>query len=74
MFAILVLGGLGFAATYPAFDPKHVSVSGNNRVSRQEILARAAVAPHTTIWLQNTGAIGQRVAAIPYIGTVRVRR
>lgn len=71
---MLVAGGLGFAATYPAFDAKRVSVSGNSRVGRQEILARAAVAPHTTIWLQNTGAIAQRVMAIPYIASARVQR
>ena len=43
-------------------------------MSRQEILERAAVAPHTTIWLQNTGAIAHRVAGIPYIGSAHVRR
>lgn len=74
LLAVVVVAALVFAATYPAFDPKRISVSGNGRVSRQEILARAAVAPHTTIWLQNTGAIAQRVAAIPYIGSARVRR
>jgi cell division septal protein FtsQ len=74
LLAILVLGLLAFAATYPGFDPQRVSVSGNSRVSRQEILVRAAVAPRTTIWLQNTGAIAQRVAAIPYVDSARVRR
>lgn len=70
----VAVGALAFAATYPGFDPKRVSVSGNGRVSRQEILARAQVAPHTTIWLQNTGAIAQRVSAIPYIDRARVSR
>jgi cell division protein FtsQ len=63
-----------FGATYPGFDPKRISVSGNSRVSRQEILARAAVAPHTTIWFQNTGAMAKRVTAIPYVDSARVRR
>jgi cell division protein FtsQ len=74
LVVVLIAGALAFAALYPGFDPKNVSVSGNHRVSRQEILARAGVAPHTTIWLQNTGAIAQRVAAIPYIDSARVRR
>ena len=65
---------LVFFATYPGFDPQRVSVSGNSRVSRQEILTRAAVAPQTTIWLQNTGAIAQRISAIPYIDKAHVRR
>jgi len=74
LLVVVVAAGLMFAATYPGFDPQRISVSGNSRVSRQEILARAAVAPHTTIWLQNTGAIAQRIAAIPYIESARVRR
>jgi cell division septal protein FtsQ len=74
VLAVLVVVGLGFAATYPAFDVKRVAVSGNSRVSRQEILAHAAVATHTTIWLQNTGAIARRVTAIPYIGSAHVQR
>lgn len=68
------MGALAFAATYPGFDPKRVSVSGNDRVSRQEILARAEVAPHTTIWLQNTAAIARRISAIPYVDRARVSR
>jgi cell division protein FtsQ len=67
-------GALAFVATYPSFDPKHISVSGNGRVGKQEILARAAVAPHTTIWLQNTGAMARRIAAIPYVDNARVSR
>lgn len=74
-FVLLLLGGaVTFVAIYPGFDPKRVSVSGNNRVDRQEILTRAAIAPNLTIWLQNTGAIARRVAEIPYIDRVRVRR
>jgi cell division protein FtsQ len=70
----VVAGALAFAATYPGFDAQRISVSGNSRVSRQEILDAAGVAPHTTIWLQNTGAIARRVAAIPYVENARVRR
>jgi cell division protein FtsQ len=62
------------AATWPGFDPKQIAVTGNHRVTRGEILAAAAIAPHVNIWLQNTGAIANRIEAIPYIGTVRVHR
>ncbi len=74
LIVALIAGALGFAAVYPGFDPQRVLVSGNDRVSRQEILTRASVAPHITIWLQNTGAIAQRVAEIPFIDRARVRR
>jgi cell division septal protein FtsQ len=74
LLVAILAGALSFAATYPGFDPKRIVVSGNSRVSRQEIVARAGVAPRTTIWLQNAGAIAARVTAIPYIDSVRVRR
>jgi cell division septal protein FtsQ len=69
-----VLAGLAFAATWSGFDPKAVDVSGNQRVSRHEILGLAAVTPHESIWLQDPGAIAKRIESIPYIATARVRR
>jgi cell division protein FtsQ len=72
--ALLLVAGVVFAATFPGFDAKEITVSGNRRVSRSEILMHAAVAPHVSIWLQNTGAMARRIAEIPYIATVTVRR
>ncbi len=72
--ALLVGTGLAVAATWPAFDPKEIAIRGNHRVARAEILARAAIPAHVTIWLQNTGAIARRVEAIPYIATAAVGR
>jgi cell division protein FtsQ len=70
----VVAGALGFAFTDPAFDATQVSVSGTRRVSRDEILARARVWSHASIWLQNTAAIARRVEAIPYVAVARVSR
>ncbi|HEX3671013.1 MAG TPA: hypothetical protein VHT92_04830, partial [Candidatus Cybelea sp.] len=57
---LLLLVAIGVAATWPGFDPKQITVTGNHRVGSDEILSRAAIAPHVTIWLQNTGAIARR--------------
>jgi cell division protein FtsQ len=70
----LVLGAFTFAATWPGFEPKQIAVTGNHRVTREEILAHAAVARRLSMWLQNTSAMAARVASIPYVATVRVRR
>lgn len=70
LFAVAV----GFAASWRGFDPKHVVVLGNHRVTRHEILARAAVAPQVSIWFQSTGAIARRIEAIPYVAAASVRR
>lgn len=74
LLCMLAIAGLVFAATWPAFDPKAIVVSGNHRVTRHEILARAAIPARVTIWLQNTGSIERRIDAIPYIATATVHR
>lgn len=74
LITALVLAGAGFAATWPGFDPRAVAVRGNHRVARSEILARAAVAPRVSIWLQNTNAMARRIVAIPDIATASVHR
>lgn len=70
----VVVTGVVVAATWPGFDPQAIEVSGNQRVSSDEILARAAVASHESIWLQNTGAMAARIVAIPYIATASIHR
>ncbi len=72
--AVVAIVVLFQAATWPGFHPREISVTGNHRVTRGEILAAAAIAPHVSIWLQNTGAIANRIEAIPYIETVGVHR
>jgi cell division protein FtsQ len=70
----LLVVALTVAAKWPGFYPRHVVVKGNHRVPTGEILARAAIAPHLSIWVQNTGAIAKRIEAIPYIATARIHR
>jgi cell division septal protein FtsQ len=63
-----------FAVAWPGFEPKHVQVTGNRILPRSEILARAAVAGHVNMWLQNTGAMATRIGEIPYVAAVGVYR
>jgi cell division septal protein FtsQ len=71
--ALLAVGG-GFAVTWPGFDPKSIRVTGNHRVASSEILARAAIAPRTSMWFQSTGAMAKRIASIPDVESVKIRR
>jgi cell division protein FtsQ len=73
-FGTLAVLGLAFLAMWPGFDLKHVTVTGNQRVSTDEILARAAIPTNRSIWFENTGAIADRIRAIPYIDSVSVGR
>ncbi len=70
----LLAGAAAVAAIWPGFYPRAVSVSGNQRISRGEILARAEIAPNRSIWLEDTGAIARRIEAIPYIASASVHR
>jgi cell division septal protein FtsQ len=73
-FGTLALIGLAFLAMWPGFNVKNVTVAGNQRVSTDEILARAAIPTNRSIWFENTGAIADRIRAIPYIDSVSVGR
>ncbi|MBV8198230.1 MAG: FtsQ-type POTRA domain-containing protein, partial [Candidatus Eremiobacteraeota bacterium] len=70
---VAVLASALFLSLWPGFWPRQIVVTGNRRVSTAEIIARARIAPHLSIWVQNTGAIGRRIEAIPYIRTASVR-
>ncbi len=77
LIAFLVLLGavvVAGAALWPGFTPKSIEVNGNHNASRAEILAKAGIEPNVNVWLQNLGAIEARVASIPYVGAVHVRR
>jgi cell division septal protein FtsQ len=74
LVAAVVVAALGVAATWPGFDPKRIVVIGNHRVTRAEILSRAAIPRRLNIWLQNTGAMRKRIEAIPYVETAAVHR
>jgi cell division protein FtsQ len=73
---LVLVGGVGayYAATWPGFRARHIVVSGNRRVSTHAIAARAAIDRRTNVWLQNMAAAAARVAAIPDIGQVTIRR
>jgi cell division protein FtsQ len=77
---IIVLGAgvagtlVGFAVSWPGFDPRTISVSGNRAVSRTEIVERSGISPRINMWLQNPRAIARRIEEIPDIKSVGVRR
>lgn len=77
VFVVALIGvgiGLYYAAGWSGFRPKHVRVVGNSVVSTNEILERAAIDRKRNIWLQNTGAMAQRVDAIPYVLRTQIHR
>ncbi len=71
---LIAVAAGAFASTWPGFDPKNVEVVGNHRVPTEQIRSAAGIAPHVSIWLQNTGSIARRIESIPYIGAVWIHR
>jgi cell division septal protein FtsQ len=56
----------------PYFHVRSLAVTGLARVSRDEVVARAAIPPDANAWLLNRTAIRRRLEAIPYVATARV--
>ncbi|HEY1653699.1 MAG TPA: FtsQ-type POTRA domain-containing protein [Candidatus Tumulicola sp.] len=72
--ALTSLGAGAFVVSWSGFRPRQIVVTGNAIVPRAEILARAAISGNVNMWLQNTGAIADRVRTIPYVSSARVFR
>jgi cell division protein FtsQ len=71
---MLSVAGGAFFTMWSGFDPSHVAVSGNRRVSSSEILRVADIPPNRSIWLDNTTAIAARIRTIPYVGKASIHR
>jgi len=75
---VVVLGAAGWGgatlAALPAFHLHELAVTGNVRVARADVVARAAIDRHANIWLLDPRAIERRIAAIPYVLNARVHR
>lgn len=63
-----------FFTMWAGFDPSHVAVTGNRRVSSSEILRVADIPANRSIWLDNTKAIAARIRTIPYVGKASIHR
>jgi cell division protein FtsQ len=75
LLAILVLAaGAVLFARWPALRPRNVEVGATTVVSRDDVLAKAAIDPGVNIWLQNTGAMRQRIETIPYVKEAFITR
>lgn len=73
---LVIAGGIAgyYVAMWPGFRVRHIVVIGNHRVSTRAIIARAAIDRRLNAWLQDISAAAVRVAAIPGIGQVTIRR
>jgi hypothetical protein len=71
---ILSVAAGAFLAMWSGFDPSHVAVTGNRRVSSSEILRVADIPANRSIWLENTKAIAARIRTIPYVGVASIHR
>ncbi len=66
--------GLWLLASAPAFRLGTLDVSGLDQVSRDEVVAKAALDPHSNVWLFDVHDAEQRLEAIPYVASARIHR
>lgn len=76
LLVALVLAGYGGyrLAEWPGFHLQRVSVSGNLHVSSAQIVESAAIPRDRNLWLVPLGGAAARIARIPWIASVRLRR
>jgi cell division septal protein FtsQ len=74
LFGCALAAGGWTLATLPVFRLHELAVTGNARVTRDEIVARADVDPTENIWLLQPREIERRIEAIPYVRSVHVHR
>ncbi len=72
--AALAAGAVWALLTSSAFHLASLAVTGLSHVGRAEVVRRAGIDPRTNIWLLDRRAIERRLAAIPYIASVRMHR
>lgn len=73
---ILLLGGWAITAavTWSGFRPQRVNITGTQRVDPALIRASAHISTANNIWLINPWGLSARLAAIPYVLSVDLRR
>ncbi|MBD5657739.1 MAG: FtsQ-type POTRA domain-containing protein, partial [Candidatus Eremiobacteraeota bacterium] len=58
--------------TLPALRLKSLAITGLERVSRGDVLARAHIDPTANVWLFDRNAIARRIEVLPFVDTARV--
>jgi cell division protein FtsQ len=74
--ALVLVVTIGFvvALRSPLLDVDEVRVAGTIRLSAEQVLERAGVEPGDQLVEVDPGAVGRRVAALPWAGEVSVHR
>lgn len=74
--AIALAGAVLALVNLPQFRVRTVdaAVPARSPITKEAVLAAAAIEPGANLWLLDTGAVRARVEALPYVATARVRR
>ncbi len=74
LLLLLFIIAVTVALTVPVFNITSVTVSGNARLSEEEILLTAGIPVGTNIYRVSMGKAEQRLMAMPYVLTADIRR
>ena len=76
LFDLLLLGGMGlfFFLSSPYFRVATVTVTGNVRLSNQDVVQAADLPPKANLWKLNLAEIRRRIEAQPWVKEASVRR
>ncbi len=74
LLLLLAAAGTAFCLFAPFFHIQEIAVTGNSKVSTEEIIQRAQIPAEYNLFRLDTGQVAQNIAQIPYIDTVQVSR
>ncbi len=71
---IIIIGAIVYFMMSPVFDVKTITVTGNNKLSTEEIISIAEVNSDTNTFKINTKQAERKIKENPYIESVKVSR
>lgn len=78
VLGVIVVAALAYGSyrlvEWPGFRLERLDVRGERVTPRDEIVRRAGIDPRANVWLVDFGAVRNRIEALPYVRTARLRR
>lgn len=71
---LIIIDLVGYFFDSSDFTVQQITISGNDRVNQEEIVAQAGIAPGSNIWLVDVKAVGSKLEEHPAIRAVMVQR
>ena len=74
LLSAIAYGSWNFAMTAPYFQLSNISITGNGRISNEDVLAAAGIEERTNIFACNMTDMGRKIEEIPWVRDVSLKK